>query len=85
MSPEASSDDPRYEVWAENTIQEWHKGTISLAEIRELGGMPADCPVIAVDLVAQQEVPLPEDAVHDVPPRDLGKPLIKRTHFRRLS
>ena len=85
MSPEVSSDDPRYEVWVENTIHEWEKGTISLAEIRELGGMPADCPVIAIDLVAQREVPLPEDAVHEVQPRELGKPLIKRTHFKRLS
>ncbi|MDQ3722959.1 MAG: hypothetical protein M3376_07820 [Actinomycetota bacterium] len=85
MSPEALPDDPRYEVWVENTIHEWSKGTISLAEIRELGGMPDDCPVIAIDLVSQQDVPLPEDAVHDVPPRDLGKPLIKRTHFKRLS
>jgi len=30
-------------------------------------------------------VPLPEDAVHDVPARELGKPLIKRTHFVQLS
>ena len=57
----------------------------TLPEIRELGGLPADCPMSAVDLVAQQEVPLPEDAVHSVPPREPGRPLVKRTHFRRLS
>jgi len=85
MSSEASPDEPQYEVWVENTIHTWHKGTISLAEIRELGSMPADSPVLAVDLVSQQDVPLPEDAVHDVPARELGKPLIKRTHFKRLS
>ena len=83
MSTEAG--DPQYEVWVENTIRQWDKGTISLAEIRELGDMPDDAPVVAVDLVAQHEVPLPEDAVHEVQPRELGKPLIKRTHFKRLT
>ena len=77
-------DAPKYEVWVEDTIHSWNKDTISVPEIRELGGMPAECPVLAVDLVEQQEVPLPEDAVHDVPPRDPGRPLVKRTQFKRL-
>ena len=85
MSTEAAPDDPQYEVWVQNVIHTWHKPTISLGEIRELGGMAADSPVLAIDLVAQREVPLPEDAVHDVPARELGKPLIKRTHFVQLS
>ncbi|MFP5365131.1 MAG: hypothetical protein ACLGI5_20665 [Thermoleophilia bacterium] len=79
------TDEPRYELWIDDTIHRWDKDTISLPEMRELAGLPADCPMTAVDLVAQQEVPLPEDAVHSVPPRDPGKPLIKRTHFRRLT
>ena len=33
-------------------------------EMRELAGLPPDTPMTAVDLVAEQEVPLPEDAVH---------------------
>ena len=85
MSTESSSDEPRYELWIEDTIHPWHKDTISLAEIRELGGIPADCPVSAVDLVAQREVPLSEDSVHEVPPRDPGRPLVKRTQFRRTD
>jgi hypothetical protein len=85
MSTESSADEPRYELWIEDTIHPWHKDTISLAEIRELGGIPADAPVSAVDLVEQQEVPLSEDSVHEVPPRDPGRPLVKRTQFRRID
>jgi hypothetical protein len=72
MSAEAA-DEPKYEVWVEDRIHSWNKDTISVPEMREL------------DLVAEQEVPLPEDAVHSVPPREAGRPLVKRTHFRKLG
>src|SRR5215218_4165791 len=85
MSSEAPADDPKYDIWIEDTIPAWDKSTISLPEIRELGGLPADCPVLAVDLVEQQEVPLPEDSVHEIPPREAGRPLVKRTQFKRIS
>ena len=85
MSTGPSADDPKYDIWIEDTIHAWSKDTISLPEIRELGGWPADCPVSAVDLVEQQEVPLSEDSVHEIPPREPGRPLIKRTQFKRLS
>lgn len=85
MSTQPASDEPQYELWINNTIHSWDKDTITVAEMRELGGLPPDCPMVAVDLVAQQEVPLPEDAVHTVPPREPGRPLVKRTHFRPLS
>jgi hypothetical protein len=85
MSSEPSPDGPKYEIWIEDTIHPWHKDTISLAEIRELGGFPADSPVSAVDLVDDREVPLSEDSVHEIPPRDPGRPLVKRTQFRRTA
>jgi len=85
MSTEAAATGPKYDIWIEDTIHSWDKDTISLPEIRKLGGLPADCPISAVDLVSQQEVPLPEDAVHDVPPREAGRPLVKRTQFKRIS
>lgn len=85
MSTGSSTDEPKYEIWIDDKIHSWDKDSISVPEMRELAGLPADCPMTAVDLVAEQEVPLPEDAVHAVPPRDPGRPLVKRTHFRRLS
>lgn len=85
MSAEAPPDGPKYEVWINDTIYSWDKDTISVPEIRELAGLPEDCAMSAVDLVEQQEVPLPEDAVHSVPPREAGRPLVKRTHFKQLS
>ena len=66
-------------------FQAWDNETISVPEIRELGGLPADCPVSALDLVAQQEVPLSEDSVHEIPPHEPGRPLVKRTQFKQIS
>lgn len=86
MSTEAATTEGhKYDIWIGDTIYSWDKGTISVPEIRELAGLPADCPISAVDLVAQQEVPLPEDAVHDVPPREPGRPLVKRTQFKPIG
>jgi hypothetical protein len=85
MSSEPPPDGPRYEIWIEDTIHPWNKDTITLAEIRELGGLPAGSPVSAHDLVAEQDVPLSEDSVHEVPPRDPGRPLVKRTQFKRID
>jgi hypothetical protein len=85
MSSEPSPDGPKYEIWIEDTIHPWHKDTITLSEIRELGGIPDDSPVSAVDLVTEQDVPLSEDSVHEIPPRDPGRPLVKRTQFRRID
>lgn len=85
MSTGPSTDEPKYEIWIDDKIHSWDKDSISVPEMRALAGLPDDCPMTAVDLVAEQEVPLPEDAVHSVPPRDPGRPLVKRTHFRRLD
>lgn len=73
----------QYEVNVEGTIHPWDKGTISVPEIRRLGGFPPDAPVVAVDLTDNSQTPLPEDAVHDVVAIEAGKPLVKRTSFNR--
>ncbi len=85
MSTEHPSGDVKYEVSVEGRIYPWSKSTISVPEIRELGGFSADSPVLAVDLVEEKEWILPEDAVHDVPVLQPGKPLVKRMTFKRGS
>jgi hypothetical protein len=74
---------PRYEVNVEGTIHPWSKPTISVPEIRELGNFSNDRPVVGVDLSTNAEETLPEDAVHDLVPLQEGKPLVKRTSFKR--
>jgi hypothetical protein len=73
----------RYEVNIEGHIHPWDKDTISVAEIRELGGIPSDSPVASVNLEDNSEETLAEDAVHNLVPLEEGKPLVKRKSFKR--
>ncbi len=75
----------RYEVSIEGQTHPWGRDTISVAEIRELGGFPADCQVVAVSLVDGEQRVLDEDAVHEMPPLEPGKPVVKRMNFKRAS
>lgn len=77
------SESPSYEVNVEGQIHPWSKGTISTAEIRELGGFPPDSQIAVVDLADNSGEIMPEDAVHDVAAREPGKPLVKRMSFKR--
>jgi hypothetical protein len=72
-----------YDVNIEGKIYPWSKDTISVLEIRELGGFPPGSQVVAVDLADNGETPLPEEAVHPVVKHEEGKPLIKKMSFKR--
>jgi hypothetical protein len=74
---------PGYEVDIEGRIYAWDKDTISVPEIRELGGFPAGSSVVSVDMADKSEKPLSEDAVHSVVALQEGKPLTKRMSFKR--
>ena len=71
-----------YEVSIEGEARPWGTHTITTAEIRNLGGFPPDAKVVAVDLVTGEQTVLPEDAVHEIPPLDPGKPVVKRMNFK---
>lgn len=70
-----------YEVVIEGAVKRWGRGDISVAEIRELGELPPDCKMVAIDLVSGEKQPLDEDYVHEIPPLDPNKPDNKRTNF----
>ena len=71
-----------YEISIDGEARPWGSPTITTAEIRDLGGFAPDAPVVAVDLVTGEQTALPEDAVHDIPPLDPGKPVVKRMNFK---
>lgn len=71
-----------YQVLIEGRAHDWHKDTITVAEIRELGGLPEDRPVIEVDLQDNQMRVLAEDAVHEPAELEPGKGVAKRINFR---
>lgn len=76
---------PKREVAIEGRIVPWDKDTISVPEIREVGGFPSDSPVVAVDFATNEEQTLSEDDIHVVPALQDGKPLVKRMNFKRGS
>jgi hypothetical protein len=82
---EMNDSSDKYEVNVEGHIHPWHKGTISVPEIRELGGFPSGSKVVALNLEDNSEQPLAEGDVHDVVPLAADKPLVKRTCFKRAS
>jgi hypothetical protein len=82
MGAAGQSEEPKYEVTIEGKIYPWDKDKISVQEIRELGGLPPDCEVVAVNFTDGTENPLAEGAVHPVVPKESGKPLTKRMGFK---
>lgn len=71
---------PKFEVNIEGTIYPWDSETITVPEIRRLGSLPADLPVIEVDLKTNEERTLAEDEVVELKP---GKGFAKKVRFKR--
>ena len=74
-----------YEVMIEGKAHPWDKDTISVADIRQLGGLPADVPVVEEDLRTGAERTLDEDEVLQPVKLDPGKRAAKRFNHRRAS
>jgi hypothetical protein len=81
MAEEAGA--AQYEVLIEGKVHPWAKDTISVADIREVGNLPANTAVVEENLRDGTERTLGEDeALH---PGKLveGKKPTKRVNFRR--
>ncbi len=49
MSDEKNAQGPKYYVEVEGVEHEWARNTITVPEIRQLGNLPSDLPVIEID------------------------------------
>jgi hypothetical protein len=76
----AGKDGPKFEINIEGSLYPWDGDTITVPEIRELGGLPQDMPVIEVDLQENTERTLAEDEVVELKP---GKGFGKKVLFQR--
>jgi hypothetical protein len=77
-------DTVQYEVMVEGEAHPWGKDTISVPDIRELGNLPADTPVIEQDLRDGTERTLTEDEVLRPGKLKEGTSLTKkRVNFRK--
>jgi hypothetical protein len=71
---------PTFEINIEGRVFAWHERTITPAQIRELGGLPADQPVIEIDFQDNTERTLAEGEVVEVKP---GRGFGKKVGFKR--
>lgn len=71
---------PKYEINIEGDSYPWERETITVPEIRELGKLPTDLPVIEVDLKTNTERTLGEDDVVELKP---GKGFGRKISFKR--
>lgn len=73
----------QYEVLVEGKIYPWDKEAISTSEIRSLGELPSDRPVVEDDLTSGEQKPIDEGQVHQLVALQEGKGLTKHVNFRR--
>jgi hypothetical protein len=76
----AGKSGPKYEVDIEGTKYAWDKDVISVAEIRSLGKLPQDVPVIEIDLKDNTQRTLAEDEVVQLRP---GLGFSKKIKYQR--
>lgn len=70
----------KFKVNIEGTVYEWHSSTISVPEIRELGGLPTDLPVLFINLKTNEQETLAEDECVHLKP---GMAFARKYQFRR--
>jgi hypothetical protein len=76
MAPKKS----KYHIDIEGTIYDWDEETITVPQLRDLGDLPANVPVIEVDFKDNSERELPEDAVIELKP---GQGFAKKLGYKR--
>ncbi len=78
---------PKFSVMIEGKVHPWDRKTISVPEIRSLGGLPNDRPVLEMEMAGGEdygpitERELKEDEVHELVPLEPGKAHAKHMTF----
>lgn len=80
VRPDGGDGGPNYEVNIEGTLYDWGEDTITVPQLRELGSLPSDLPVVEVDLKTNEERTLNEDATVELRP---GKGFGRKVSFKR--
>lgn len=70
----------KFHIDIEGTIHDWGQETITVPQLRDLGGLPSDTPVVQIDLQDNTERELPEDEVVQLKP---GQGFAKKVRFKR--
>lgn len=71
---------PKYQVNIEGEIHDWDRDTITVPELRELGGYAANEQMIVVDLKDNSERVLADDETIELKP---GMGFAKKVSFKR--
>jgi hypothetical protein len=80
MSEKDKPEKDKYEVNIEGDIHPWAEATITVPQLRELGHLPADQPVIEVSFETNVETTLDETAVVQLKP---GHGFGRKVGFKR--
>lgn len=78
--PERPSRPSKYHLDIEGTLYDWGEDTITVPQIRELGGLPTDVPVLQIDLTTNEQRQLTEDEIVHLRP---GLGFSKRVRWQR--
>jgi hypothetical protein len=71
---------PKYEVNIEGVTYPWNDDTVTVAQLRDLGHLPTDTPVLEVDLKTNAERTLDEHEVVQLRP---GQGFGRKVSFKR--
>lgn len=80
INPPGGDVEVTFRIDIEGQIHDWHRSTITVPEIRQLGDLPSDQPVIEIDLKTNTERTLAEDEVVQLRP---GLGFAKKVRFKR--
>ena len=71
---------PKFHINIEGTVYEWAGDTITVPQIRSLGNLPTDVPVLMIDLMDNSQRELAEDEVVELRP---GLGFSKKVKYQR--